>query len=309
MRITYILLSPTFGMHQYTADIANRMARAGHAVHLVTTARYPAHRYLPAITVHTPVSTRNTGFSLDALQPNALNAIRNTLSELHPAVAHFTGPHLWNLPLLQALRRQGIPTVHTLHDLDPHPGTAYGPLLHLWNRQVLRLADHILIHAAHYARRLVDMNISPAAITCTPLLHLFLGHIWLGEMAHLGVDVTYEPFILFFGRLEKYKGVDHLVTAWAMTEGQVAPDARLVLAGQGDLDKVWAGALPEGIELRNHLIEDAEALDLFRRCALVVLPYLGATQSALIPAAYFFRKPVIAAPSGALHEYVQAGRT
>jgi hypothetical protein len=28
MRLVYALLSPTFGMHQYTADLANRMAQA-----------------------------------------------------------------------------------------------------------------------------------------------------------------------------------------------------------------------------------------------------------------------------------------
>ena len=27
MRLTYVLLSPTFGMHQYTADLANRAAQ------------------------------------------------------------------------------------------------------------------------------------------------------------------------------------------------------------------------------------------------------------------------------------------
>ena len=27
MQLTYILLSPTFGMHQYTADLANRAAQ------------------------------------------------------------------------------------------------------------------------------------------------------------------------------------------------------------------------------------------------------------------------------------------
>ena len=65
MRICYVLLSPTFGMHQYTADLANRMALAGHDVHLVTSVRYPRASYLPVVTVHTPVDTRNTGFSRD----------------------------------------------------------------------------------------------------------------------------------------------------------------------------------------------------------------------------------------------------
>ena len=40
-----------------------------------------------------------------------------------------------------------------------------------------------------------------------------------------------------------------------------------------------------------------------------MLPYVDATQSALIPAAYFFRKPVVAALSGALEEYVEDGET
>ena len=49
MRICYVLLSPTFGMHQYTADLANRMilngldaqSPAAHEVFLVTTDNYP----------------------------------------------------------------------------------------------------------------------------------------------------------------------------------------------------------------------------------------------------------------------------
>ena len=40
--LCYILLSSTFGMHQYTADYANRMAAAGHDVHLIITTTYLA---------------------------------------------------------------------------------------------------------------------------------------------------------------------------------------------------------------------------------------------------------------------------
>lgn len=47
MRIVYVLLSPTFGMHQYTADLANRMAEQGHAVVLVTTTTFARDRYSP----------------------------------------------------------------------------------------------------------------------------------------------------------------------------------------------------------------------------------------------------------------------
>jgi len=309
MRIVYALLSPTFGMHQYTADIANRAA-AYHDVHLVTTSRYPAHRYAPAVTVHTPVDSRDTGFSTHAFNPAAIRHSQLAILNLHPDVVHFGGPHLWNVPLILGLRRAGIPVIHTLHDLDPHLGSAYGPLLHLWNRQVLRTADHILIHAVRYHERLLARGIPAAKLTCTPLLHLFLGHTFLDDVAHLADDITYAPEVLFFGRLERYKGVAHLLAAWAMVDAAAtAQPSTLVLAGPGNLERLWSGPLPPHVELRNHLISDDEALALFKRCGLLILPYMGGTQSALIPAAYFFHKPVLASPSGALDEYVEDGVT
>ena len=52
-----------------------------------------------------------------------------------------------------------------------------------------------------------------------------------------------------------------------------------------------------------------EAIELFRRCGLLVLPYVDATQSALIAAAYYFHKPVVVTRAGALPEYVADGLT
>ena len=100
-----------------------------------------------------------------------------------------------------------------------------------------------------------------------------------------------------------------LLTACDMMhiEGTEAPC--LVVAGRGDAGAFWAGALPGKVELRERLIEDEEAIDLFRRCGLLVLPYVDATQSALIAAAYYFRKPVVVTYSGALPEYVVDGVT
>jgi glycosyltransferase involved in cell wall biosynthesis len=309
MRLVYVLLSPTFGMHQYTADLSNRLARAGHDVHLVTTARYPRDRYLPAITVHTPVDITNTGLSTESLRLSDLWNLQLETCNLKPNVVHFTGPHLWNVPLVRALRRAGIPVVHTLHDLDPHRGSGYGALLLAWNFLIIRYAHHILVHGERYREQLLAMGLPPERVTSTPLLHLFLGHTQLESVRHLAEEVRYEPWALFFGRLERYKGVDNLITACTMLDGLEGEGLRLVLAGPGSLKALWAGALPPGIEVRDRLIGDVEALDLFRRCGLVVLPYVDASQSALIAAAYFFRKPVVVTRAGALDEYVENGRT
>ena len=309
MRLCYVLLSPTFGMHQYTADLANRMAQTGHDVCLVTTTRAPRDRYAPAVTVHTPVETTNTGFSLKALRLSAIRHVQFTIRYLNPDVVHFTGPHLWNVPLVRALAAQGIPVVHTLHDLDPHSGTHYGLLLWLWNRLIVRWADHILVHGQTYRQRLLAMRLPPQRVTWTPLLHLFLGDTMLASASDLVASVEYQPWALFFGRLERYKGLDCLITACAMMDGVDAPSPRVVVAGPGSLSGSWAGPLPRRLALRNGLIPDEEAVDLFRRCGLLVLPYADATQSALIAAAYYFHKPVVVTRTGALPEYVADGLT
>jgi glycosyltransferase involved in cell wall biosynthesis len=178
-------------------------------------------------------------------------------------------------------------------------------LIRLWNRQIMRNSDHILVHANTYHQRLLAMGVPEERVTSTPLLHLFVGGSWLGAFPDLAASVEYQPWALFFGRLKQYKGVEYLITACAMMNGDGGFPGRVVIAGLGDLSKLWAGSLPERVEVHNYLIDDEEAMDLFCRCGVLVLPYVDATQSALISAAYYFRKPVIVTRTGALPEYVE----
>jgi len=296
-------------MHQYTADIANRMAYAGHEVHLVTTTFLPRDRYAPMVTIHTPLSATSTGFSAEGLRLRDLRRVYSAICDLQPDLIHFTGPHLWNVGLVRILAARDIPIVHSVHDLDPHQGTHFGALLRLWNRLIVHSTQHILVHGQRYRDRLNASGVPAEHVTCTPLLHLFVGQPWMQEAWRLASQVRYEPWALFFGRMERYKGVDRLLTACAMMSNAATDTTRVVLAGPGDLAALWCDPIPRGVEVRNRLISDDEALDLFRRCALLVLPYVDATQTALIAAAYFFRKPVLVTRTGALPEYVEDGHT
>lgn len=310
--IVYALLSPTFGMHQYTADLANRMAASGHEVSLVTTTLLPRDRYGPQVAIHTPISMSGTGLSAQSLDRGQYMAAAEAIVGQDPDVVHFTGPHLWNPILMRRLQRKGIPVVHTVHDLDPHHGRRFGALLRPWNGAVIRSADRILVHGRVYETRLVEAGVPADRVCVTPLLHSFLSQETLARLDMQGadgLDVSYEPLMLFFGRLEAYKGVEYLLTAFAQIANESAAEWKLLLAGPGNLSTVWTGELPMRVELRDRLIDDPEALDLFRRCSIVVLPYIDATQSALIAAAYYFQKPVLVSRSGALPEYVQEDET
>ncbi len=92
--------------------------------------------------------------------------------------------------------------------------------------------------------------------------------------------------------------------------GGFAQDAnwRLVLAGKVG-EGVRLGELPEGVEVRDRVIGDEEATELFGGAALLVLPYRDATQSALIGAAARLGVPSLVTRTGALPEYVVEGET
>jgi glycosyltransferase involved in cell wall biosynthesis len=344
MRICYILLSPTFGMHQYTADLANRMS-THHQVDLVTSRHAPGDRYAPAVTIHRPVNFTNTGLSPRTLRLDRLLQVWRLLRRLRPDVVHFTGPHLWNGPLATWLQRRGVRVIHTIHDLDAHAGRPLGSLLGLWNRSVMARVDTVVVHGQRYHQQLLDQGMAADKVAYLPLLHLFLSYEWEKRitddgrwtMDDGGLSVNRDPssvreavaqrhhrspitdyrsprtnYLLFFGRLELYKGVADLLAAYEqVTASGVAAGigGGLVLAGPGPLPGEWQNRLPPGVDWRSRLISDEEAIDLFQNCRALVLPYIDATQSALVAAAYFFNKPVIVTRSGALPEYVQNGRT
>jgi glycosyltransferase involved in cell wall biosynthesis len=361
--ITYVLLSPTFGMHQYTADLANRAVEGRFSAHdrpeavqVVTTANAPRDRYCPGVELVTPVTTHGTGFSREGADLAAYRKLQSVvfdqaLAAPHSSVVHFAGVHAWNVPLVYALRRRRIRVVHTLHDLAPHSGVRHGVLIRFWNRLIISSGATILVHGARYREELVAQGVPPARVVYTPLLHGFLGAAWewppqpirRGEAAvrrrvqgvttltipdgsqtslaqphnSVGMPRPYGrdhdvPIVLFFGRVEPYKGVEVLIEAWASLSQsglwERAGVRELVIAGPVARG-VDLGPLPTGVTLLDRRIDDAEADALFRRASLLVLPYRDATQSALIAAAYAYGLPVIVTRTGALPEYVIEGET
>ncbi len=304
MRLCYVLLSPTWGMHQYTADLANRRQAVGDDVHLVTTALAPHDLYAPGVTLHQPTTLANTGFSPEGvLRLFEVQRVSREISELRPDVVHFGGPHLWNPLVVDRLQSAGVRAVHTLHDLHPHLGAVYGRLLYLWNDRVQRCADHVLVHGRCFRDELLARGVPGSRVSYTLLTFPFVA-AWARHNSGQPLSpVQYEPWALFAGRLAPYKGLGVLIEA-ARIAG-----VHICIAGPGSTRRLLSDRLPDSVQLRNRLIGDPEAADLFRRCGVVVLPYLEASQSALVAAAYYFHKPVIVSRAGALPEYVVEGET
>jgi glycosyltransferase involved in cell wall biosynthesis len=318
MTVTYALLSPTYGMHLYTAGLARRARdELGQRVRLVTTQTAPLHCYDPTIPRVTPFASHGTGFAPEGLDAAAYRVARAALVRAAgDGPVHFTGVHLWNLPLIHALRRHGATVVHSLHDLSPHGAVRHGALIRLWNRLLIDSGATLLVHGERYRKALLQSGVAPNRVRAAPLTHGF----WRDDSEPAARDLASQlavragrdddrRVILFFGRIERYKGVDTLMEAWrTLAKAGACADNRLVIAGRCG-PGVSLPTLPPRAELRDRHIDDAEAFELFRRTALLVLPYRDATQTALVAAAGRFSVPTLATDTGAMSEYVQDGVT
>lgn len=123
-----------------------------------------------------------------------------------------------------------------------------------------------------------------------------------------------KTYLLFFGFIRHYKGLDLLLEAMA-DERLKQQDIRLIIAGEyyGDKESYEAIIAKNQLQDRIHLFTDFipnnEVPVYFSAADVVVLPYRSATNSGITQVAYFFEKPMIATNVGGLPEAIPDGET
>ena len=118
-----------------------------------------------------------------------------------------------------------------------------------------------------------------------------------------------KQYILFFGLVRAYKGLDILIDAMSIVAPQ-NPNIQLLIAGEfyGDYPKYLAQIealnLSERIVVINQFVPEDKVNSYFCAADIVVQPYKNATQSGITQICYHFNKPMIVTNVGALAENV-----
>jgi glycosyltransferase involved in cell wall biosynthesis len=115
-----------------------------------------------------------------------------------------------------------------------------------------------------------------------------------------------ERYILFFGRITAYKGLDYLFPAMKILH-KAHKNVKLIAAGY--CEKYYFDISEyhdcSYIEIINRFIPDNELAVLIQNALFVVCPYIDATQSGVVMSAFAFNVPVLATNVGGLSEYVE----
>ena len=224
------------------------------------------------------------------------------LKKFDPDVIHVQQGHLWFNTVLPLLRR--YPLVLTVHDPRQHLGDHGGQK----TPQAImdfgfRRASRLIVHAEQSKQVVVrECGTSADIVDVVP-------HISLGTSPST-IPPDNGSTILFFGRIWEYKGLEYLIRAEPLISAEI-PHARIVIAGTGEDFARYRQMMihPDRFTVYNEFIPEDRCNELFEQASVVVLPYVEASQSGVIPMAYTFMKPVVATRVGGLPEMVEDGRT
>lgn len=128
----------------------------------------------------------------------------------------------------------------------------------------------------------------------------------------LGLNLN-SGYLLFFGFIRDYKGLDLLLQAFA-DERLRKFQVKLLVAGEyysspePYLKLIQDKNLSEFVELRTDFIPDHEVNLYFSAADMVVQPYKTATQSGVTQIGYHFEKPMLVTNVGGLSEIIPDGK-
>jgi glycosyltransferase involved in cell wall biosynthesis len=166
---------------------------------------------------------------------------------------------------------------------------------------------------------LVDLNKfvrnKPALYNPHPIYNSFKPSISKLEACEILKINAATNYLLFFGFIRAYKGLDLLLEAFAKIDRQKF-NLKLIVAGEFYEDEKPYMEIVEKLNLGSDIlfykdfIPDSEVHLYFSAADVTVQPYKDATQSGVTQVAYFYNKPMIVTNIGGLPELVpnnQAG--
>lgn len=319
-----VLISPAHpyrgGIAAFTERLARQLQAEGHDVRIYTfTLQYPGFLF-PGKTQYSsepaPADLRIERW-LSSVNPVTWLRLGRRIRHERPDVLVLAYWMPFMAPSMGTVARIARGNGHTrvvalCHNLIPHESRPGDTLLTRWLlgsvSGVMSLSQSVCDDVHRFCPQM------PTMASPHPIYDSFGPLVSREEAcAHLGLDPQ-TRYLLFFGLIRAYKGLDWLLDACARSEAIRSGRYRLVVAGEfysGEQEYRQQArdlGIDERIEWRTEFVPDSEVRHYFSASDLVVQPYKTATQSGVTQIAYHFQKPMLVTRVGGLPEMVPDGR-
>lgn len=307
------------GIAAFTERMAEALIDAGHEVVIYTyTLQYPDFMF-PGKTQFTdkaPPARLTILRCINSVNPLSWTKTASTIIEDDNALII---PMFWMpvMGLSQAKilrqvkkRRPLTKVVSVVHNLIPHEARVGD---HFLTKQFTAIVDGYMVLTESVLGDIRQYSDKPALVSPHPIYDSF-GAIEDREAARARLRLDKGvPYLLFFGLIRAYKGLDLLLEALADNR-LVELGVRLIIAGEYYSKKEKYTHLIAEHNLSSRIIDvdqfipDGEVAHYFNAADLVVQPYKSATQSGVTQIAYHFDKPMVVTDVGGLREMCPDGK-
>ncbi len=305
------------GIAAFNERLAGQFQQEGHDVDLMTfTLQYPSFLF-PGKTQYStdpaPVGLKIER-RINAVSPLNWLKIGKVIRNRHYDVVIFAYWMSFFAPCYGTIARRlkGVARIGLAHNMLPHEPSVidrmFSPYFVRSMDGFVALSKSVLNDIGRFEKQNKPKVFSP---------HPIYDHYGLCEnretaLDNLNLDKNYR-YLLFFGLVRAYKGLDWLIEAFADERLRSYP-VKLIVAGEfyddkkPYLDRIASHQLSDTVMVYDEFIPDAKVKDFFNACDLVVQPYKTATQSGVTQIAYHFEKPMLVTNVGGLDEIVPDGK-
>lgn len=322
MKIT--IIGPAYpyrgGIAAYNERLASQFQKEGHEVSIVTFKRQYPELLFPGKTQYVSEDTSAPSDlkitrSIDSVNPLNWVKVGNQIAAEKPdlVIARYwlplMGPALGTI-LRRIRKRCDAKIIALVDNMIPHetrPGDR------AFTKYFIGPVDAYLAMTESVKRDIQSFDDSkPVIVSPHPIYDSYGEKIEREEaLNRLGLSTDFK-YLLFFGFVRKYKGLDLLIEAFGDPRFRER-NIRLIVAGEYYTDKQYYMDLIQSLDLSDRVtviddyIPDHEVSLYFSAADLVVQPYRSATQSGVTQIAYHFEVPMVVTDVGGLAEMCPDG--
>ena len=253
----------------------------------------------------------NIKVAINSMNPLNWFKVGKEISNLKPDLVvvrfwiPYMGPSLGTI--CNIIRKKGVKVVAIVDNIIPHE---HKPGDHLFSKYFVKRVKHFVTMSKAVLNDLKTFDDkSPKLLTVHPLYDNF-GKLIPQKTAIKKLKLSNDfKYLLFFGFIRDYKGLDLLLQAFAderlrnfklklLVVGEFYVDSKPYLQMIEDL------GIKDFVIMQSEFVPNTEVVNYFCASSLVVQPYKDATQSGITQIAYHFERPIITTNVGGLSEIV-----
>jgi glycosyltransferase involved in cell wall biosynthesis len=306
------------GLAAFNERLAREYVKQGNEVEIITfTLQYPGFLFPGKSQYSTEIAPTDLKITrmINAIDPVSWMKVGRIIKKKAPDKVIFCYWMAFIAPcfgtIARIARSPKTKMVALIHNMIPHEPTILDKLFPRYFVKSMdgfvAMAESVVADINHF-----DTENKPKVVSPHPIYDHYGDALTKKEATiKLGLHEQ-KDYVLFFGYIRHYKGLDILLQAFADERLRQFP-VRLIVAGefyenpQLYLELIIKLKLDGLVELRTGFIPDNEVRNYFSVADLIAQPYRTATQSGVSQIAYHFEKPMLVTNVGGLSEIVPNG--